>query len=177
GWTIEWQGKNGPITRGETLLEAMKAHPSSDSAIVFDRFGHFDDQRTKDGQPIEADVAVVVIAEPPYAEGKGDRVDLTLPKADRELIARVKARARRVIILLYSGRPLIITDELAQADAFVAAFWPGSEAAGLSDLLFGDRPFTGTLSYTWPRSMQQIPLKSAIQSGDPLFPFGFGLTT
>lgn len=177
GWTIEWQGKNGPITRGETLLEAMKANPSSDSAIVFDRFGHFDDQRTKDGQPIEADVAVVVIAEPPYAEGKGDRVDLTLPKTDRELIARVKARAKRVIILLYSGRPLIITEEIAQADAFVAAFWPGSEAAGLSDLLFGDKPFTGTLSYTWPRSMQQIPLKAAIQSGDPLFPFGFGLTT
>ncbi len=88
----------------------------------------------------------------------------------------MRARAGKLVIILMSGRPLIIGEALAQADAFVAAFWPGSEAAGLSDLLLGDKPFTGKLSYTWPRSMEQIPLNGG-SAGEPLFPFGFGLTT
>lgn len=176
GWSIEWQGKSGPITDGITLLQALEESESTDSQLVFDRFGNFDDQVNASGAPLQADVAVVVLAEPPYAEGKGDRVDLTLSKEEQELVARVRARAGKLVIILMSGRPLIITDVIGQADAFVAAFWPGSEAAGLTDLLLGDKPFTGKLSYTWPRSMEQIPLNRG-SAGEPLFPFGFGLTT
>lgn len=176
GWSIEWQGKSGPITDGTTLLQALEESESTDSQLVFDRFGNFDDQVNSSGDPLQADVAVVVLAEQPYAEGKGDRVDLKLSKEEQELVARVRARAGKLVIILMSGRPLIIGEALAQADAFVAAFWPGSEAAGLSDLLLGDKPFTGKLSYTWPRSMEQIPLNGG-SAGEPLFPFGFGLTT
>ncbi|MCW5873134.1 MAG: glycoside hydrolase family 3 C-terminal domain-containing protein [Anaerolineales bacterium] len=176
GWSIEWQGKSGPITDGTTLLAALVDSESTDSQVVFDRFGNFDDQVNANGEPQQADVAVVVLAEHPYAEGKGDRIDLALSKEEQELIARVRARAGKLVIILMSGRPLIITDVLGQADAFVAAFWPGSEAAGLADLLLGDKPFTGKLSYTWPRSMEQIPLNGNT-GGEPLFPFGFGLST
>ncbi len=176
GWSIEWQGKSGPITDGTTLLQALEQSESTDSQLVFDRFGNFDDQVNSSGAPLQADVAVVVLAEQPYAEGKGDRVDLKLSKEEQELVARVRARAGKLVIILMSGRPLIIGEALAQADAFVAAFWPGSEAAGLSDLLLGDKPFTGKLSYTWPRSMEQIPLNGGSAS-EPLFPFGFGLAT
>lgn len=176
GWTVEWQGKSGPITAGTTLLAALQDSEATDSQVVFDRFGNFDDQVNTSGEPLQADVAVVVLAEHPYAEGKGDRVNLELSKDEQALIARVRARAGKLIIILMSGRPLIITDVLGQADAFVAAFWPGSEADGLVDLLLGERPFTGKLSYTWPRSMEQIPLNGG-SAGEPLFPFGFGLTT
>ncbi|HRN49911.1 MAG TPA: glycoside hydrolase family 3 N-terminal domain-containing protein [Anaerolineales bacterium] len=176
GWSIEWQGKSGPITDGTTLLQALEESESTDSQLVFDRFGNFDDQVNSSGVPLQADVAVVVLAEQPYAEGKGDRVDLKLSKEEQELVARVRARAGKLVIILMSGRPLIIGEALAQADAFVAAFWPGSEAAGLSDLLLGDKPFTGKLSYTWPRSMEHIPLNGG-SAGEPLFPFGFGLST
>lgn len=175
GWTIEWQGKPGPSTTGTTVLDAFLDSDSTDSLVVFDRFGNFDDQVTADGKPLQADVAVLMLAEQPYAEGRGDRESLLLSDADRELIARVRARAKKLVIVLFSGRPLIITEEIKLADAFVASFWPGTEAAGITDVLFGDKPFTGKLSFTWPRSMDQIPLKDA--KGEPLFPFGFGLTT
>jgi hypothetical protein len=72
---------------------------------------------------------------------------------------------------------LIVTDVVEQADAFVAAFLPGSEANAMADVLFGDVPFTGKLSYSWPRSIEQVPL-SALKAHPegPLFPLGFGLT-
>ncbi|MCL4257543.1 MAG: glycoside hydrolase family 3 C-terminal domain-containing protein [Anaerolineales bacterium] len=177
GWTIEWQGKPGPSTTGTTVLDAFLDSESTDSLVVFDRFGNFDDQLSADGQPLQADVAVLTLAEQPYAEGRGDRESLMLSDADRELVARVRARAKKLVIVLRSVRQLIITDEIKQADAFVAAFWPGTEAAGITDVLFGDKPFTGKLSFTWPRSMDQIPLNGAKDQGEPLFPFGFGLTT
>lgn len=176
GWTVEWQGKPGPITPGTTILDGMQDGEATDSEIIFDRFGNFDDQRTPDGQLLQADVAVVVLAEFPYAEGRGDRVSLELPEADQALVARVRARAKKLVVILLSGRPLIITDVIDRADAFVAAFWPGTEGAGIVDVLFGDKPFTGKLSYTWPRDMQQIPLNGG-KAGEPLFPFGHGLTT
>jgi beta-glucosidase len=176
GWTIEWQGKEGAITPGTTVLDAFKDGESTDSIVVYDAAGNFADQVTASGQPLQAEVGVVVVAEQPYAEGKGDRETLHLPDADKALIARVRARVKKLVVILFSGRPLIITDEIAQADAFVAAFWPGTQGEGIADVIFGDKPFTGKLSYTWPRSMDQIPLNGS-HAGEPLFPFGHGLTT
>ena len=95
------------------------------------------------------------------------------------LIGRVRARSKKLIVILVSGRPMIITDQLASADAFVAAWLPGLEGEGVADDLFGDKPFTGKLSFTWPRSMDQAAdqLEQQHGSSKPLFPFGYGLTT
>jgi beta-glucosidase len=77
------------------------------------------------------------------------------------------------VVVIVSGRPLIITDQLEMADAWVAAWLPGTEGQGVANGLFGLKPFTGTLSFSWPRSMDQLP--APIE--DSLFPFGYGLTT
>jgi beta-glucosidase len=155
-------------------LAAFQDSESADSVIVYDATGEFAGQLGGAGQPQKADVGVVVVAEEPYAEGKGDRESLHLPEADKALIARMRSKVNKLVVVLFSGRPMIITEELELADAFIAAFWPGTEGAGMADAIFGEVPFSGKLSFTWPRSMDQIPLGSG---GDPLFPFGFGLTT
>ena len=83
-----------------------------------------------------------------------------------------------VVVLLISGRPMIITDMLPQADAFIAAFLPGTEGQGIADVLFGDYEPTGKLSFSWPKSMDQLPLNINIpkEKYDPLFPYGFGMS-
>ncbi|MBX3058042.1 MAG: glycoside hydrolase family 3 C-terminal domain-containing protein, partial [Anaerolineae bacterium] len=164
GWTIEWQGKPGSITAGTTILEAIEA--TAVGEVQFNRFGRFENFDPP------ADVGIVVLGELPYAEGRGDAADLSLSASDVELIRRVGEQAERVVVILLSGRPLIITDALPLADAWVAAWLPGTEGQGIADNLFGDHPFTGKLPYTWPASMDQLPLGAG---GEPLFPFGFGL--
>jgi beta-glucosidase len=133
--------------------------------VEFDSSGEFDGS---------ADVGVAVVAEEPYAEGMGDREDLTLADGDVALIERMRARCNRLIVIVISGRPLILTDQLPKIDGLVAAWLPGTEGAGVADVLFGDYRFTGKLPYTWPRSMSQIPMPSG-GGGARLFPFGYGL--
>jgi len=119
-----------------------------------------------------ASVGVVVIGENPYAEGKGDRTDLAVSKEDAALVTTMKAAGIPVVVVILSGRPLILGDIVNQADAIVAAWLPGTEGNGVTDVLFGDAPPTGKLSFTWPRSTEQLP-RSHIK--DPLYPLGFGL--
>ncbi len=170
GWTIEWQGKTGNITPGTTILDAIQATASGE--VRFNRFGNFDAGR-------KADVAVVVVGERPYAEGRGDNENPALSDVDMELIKRVREQADKVVVVLLSGRPLIITAALPYADAFVAAWLPGTEGQGVADVLFGDRPFTGKLPFTWPRSAEQLPFdfdNLPTEGCDaPLFPYGYGL--
>jgi beta-glucosidase len=175
GWTITWQGSAGGITEGTTIREGIENIVSPDTAVYYNRFGNFN-QKDASGEPLMADIGIVVVGEQPYAEGMGDAVDLRLPEPQISAINRVRERSRTLIVILVSGRPMIITDVLDTADAFVAAWLPGSEGAGVADVLFGDLPFTGKLSFTWPRSMDQIPLVKALLD-DPLFPFGYGLET
>ena len=167
GWTVEWQGKPGNHIPGTTLLQAL--HKATSADIQYQPNGEFSENET-------AEIGIVVLAEPPYAEGVGDRANLCLPADDIALVHRVRAHCQKLIVILYSGRPLIITEALPLADAFIAAWLPGSEGDGIADVLFGDYPFTGKLSFVWPRSMDQIPL-SALQNSPepPLFPIGFGL--
>ncbi|MEZ4519430.1 MAG: glycoside hydrolase family 3 protein [Chloroflexota bacterium] len=175
GWTIEWQGAPGAITNGTTILEGIKATADPDSLVLYNRFGNFDRNLANlDVDPADI-TAVVVVAEQPYAEGVGDRADLTLPEADVALIEKVATQSGRVVVVLLSGRPLIITEQLPLADAWVAAWLPGSEGDGVAEVLFGEYPFTGKLSYDWPASMQDVPLPDT--GADPLFPRGYGLTT
>jgi beta-glucosidase len=122
-----------------------------------------------------ADLAIVVVGEEPYAEMEGDRTDLTLNGKDAGTVSAMKAAGLPVIVLVLSGRPLVLGEVAEQADAIVAAWLPGSEGDGIADVLFGKTPFTGKLSFSWPKTMAQIPA-SRIGKNAPLFPLGFGLT-
>jgi beta-glucosidase len=168
GWTIDWQGKSGNITTGgTTILSAIRSTVSPATKVTF----------SKDGTGANgADVGIVVIGETPYAEGRGDRDDLTLAAEDVTAVSNMKRAGIPVVIILLSGRPLIINEALAQCDAFVAAWLPGSEGQGVADVLFGDYQPTGKLSCSWPRSMDQIPINIGDTDYHPLFKYGFGLT-
>ena len=128
-----------------------------------------------------ADACVIVVGEQPYAEGRGDRATLDLARADQELVQRLRPRCAHQVVVLVSGRPLILGDVLETADAVVAAWLPGSEGNGVSDVLFGDYPFTGKLPYTWPATNDQLPINGNTahdnSHGAPLFPFGYGLAS
>ena len=176
GWTIEWLGKSGAITTGTTILEGIQTLVSPDTQVNYNRFGRFDRILDASGNPLIADVGLVVVSEQPYAEGIGDRADLTLLQVDVDLIHRVRERCHKLIVIIISGRPLVLTDQLSKMDALIAAWLPGSEGMGVAEMLFGDYPFSGKLPYTWPRSNDQLPLNvNNIQGEDALFPFGFGL--
>ncbi|GGS03965.1 glycoside hydrolase family 3 protein [Deinococcus sedimenti] len=161
GWTVSWMGAPGPTTPGTTLLAGLRGRGLD---VTFDP-----DARAETRFP----TGLVVLAEDPYAEGMGDRAQLTLTSAQRDLIARVQARCDRMGVVLYAGRPLIVTDDLPGWDAFVAAWLPGSEAGGLADVLTGARPFTGRLPFDWPRTLTDLPRRPGAQT---LFPAGTGLT-
>jgi beta-glucosidase len=167
GWTIRWQGQTGPVTSGTTVLGAIQQLADARTTVTY----------SADGTGAEgADVAVVVVGETPYAEMMGDRRDLTLSEGDQATIANAKKAGIPVIVVLFSGRPLILNAALEQADAFIAAWLPGTEGLGIADVLFGDYKPTGKLPVSWPKSMAQIPVNVGDANYDPLFPFGFGLT-
>ena len=176
GWTLGWQGLGTAgaataTTTGTTVLAAVTNLFAGSATSV---------TSSSDGSGAEgADRAIVVVGEPPYAEGQGDNANPTLSNADFATIAKVKAANVPFVVVLFSGRPLVLTDSsgssaLDQSNAFVAAWLPGSEGAGITDVLFGDYGPTGKLSFTWPSEVSQIP----IHEGDgqtPLFALGFGL--
>jgi beta-glucosidase len=169
GWSVTWQG-GGDLTAkdfpGATsiwtgIAEAARASggearlaPKGDSAS-------------------RPDVAIVVFGEEPYAEFVGDRKDLAF--RDEEgltLLKSYRARGIPTVAVFLSGRPLWVNRELNAADAFVAAWLPGSEGAGVADVLFGARPATGRLSFSWPKTCEGTPVNSP---DNALFPFGYGL--
>jgi len=123
-----------------------------------------------------ASVGVVVVGETPYAEMQGDTNDLNLSADDVRAIDNVKRAGIPVVVILFSGRPMILGNALDRSDAFVAAWLPGTEGEGVADVLFGDYKPTGKLSFSWPRSMAQVPIHQGDVGYDPLFPYGFGLT-
>ena len=180
GWTLEWQGKPGNDNEGTTILSGIRAATSSGTQVEYNRNGDFSELKNTDGNSLVADVGIVVLAEQPYAEGVGDRADISLHEEETSLIVRMGEQSESVIVILISGRPRVITEQLPLADAWVAAWLPGTEGGGIADVLFGDYPFTGKLSYTWPRSNEQLPINinnSSDKTGcdAPLFPFGYGL--
>jgi beta-glucosidase len=121
-------------------------------------------------------VILAVVGERPYAEYLGDRAVLELAPSQIEVLRKAKAAGAPLVVVLITGRPLILGDVLDWADALLVAWLPGSEGAGVTDVLFGDFAPTGRLSFTWPETMEQVPINWGDQSYAPLFPFGFGLT-
>jgi beta-glucosidase len=180
GWSIEWQGKTGDTTPGTTLLEAIRDTVAEGATVEYDRSGDFDAVKDRDGNAATAGVGIAVVGELPYAEGAGDSGDLALSDQDVALIEQLREKSEALVVILISGRPLIITEQIALADAFVAAWLPGSEGQGVADVLFGDSAFTGKLPYTWPRWVNQLPFDfgdlPSTGRDAPLFPFGFGLS-
>jgi beta-glucosidase len=168
GWTIDWQGKSGETTTGgTTVLRAIQQAVSPRTRVT-----HSKDGSGADG----ADVGVVVIGETPYAEMFGDRTDLRLADEDVAAVENMKRAGIPVVAVLLSGRPMIVDKVLGKCDAFVAAWLPGTEGAGVADVLFGDYRPTGKLSFSWPRSMDQLPVNVGDRNYNPLFKYGYGLT-
>src|SRR6185295_13057546 len=147
GWTISWQGKSGAqTTSGTTILEAISSTVSPQTMITY----------SKDGSNAAGDLGIVVIGETPYAEWMGDRQSLELPEEDIAVVEKMKQSGMPLLAVLISGRPLIIEKVIDKADAFIAAWLPGTEGRGVTDILFGDFKPIGRLSFSWPRSMDQI---------------------
>jgi beta-glucosidase len=168
GWTIDWQGKSGPVTTGGTTIrKAIENTVAGSTKVTF----------SKDGSGAAGvDVGIVVVGESPYAEMQGDRTDLRLSAEDITAIDNMKKAGIPVVVVLVSGRPMIIDEALSRCDAFVAAWLPGTEGQGVADVLFGDFKPVGKLSFSWPRSMDQVPINVGDRGYDPLFKYDFGLT-
>jgi beta-glucosidase len=167
GWTIRGQGRSGNITSGTTILQGIQA--ASDGQVTFNANG---------SGAAGHDVAVVVVGEDPYAEGKGDypTKPLTLSSEQLSTIQNIRNARVPVVLILVSGRPLLIENELTDCDALVAVWLPGTEGAGVADVLFGDYDPTGKLPVSWPRNLSQIPINVDDANYDPLFPYNFGLS-
>lgn len=175
GWTISWRGgmdsQGKKWTEGSTILEGFKRIAQDNGGVVVT-----DPKGAKD-----ADVAVVVIGEKPYAEYEGDDGDLGLYSGkvldkNREALEEAKALGIPTVVVLVSGRPRIVTEEIGDWDAFVAAWLPGSEGDAVAEVLYGIEDFSGKLPITWPRDLNQIPVNYDSGSDkSPLFPYGFGL--
>lgn len=144
GWTVEWQGIDGNWIPGTTILDAIKNAVHENTVVEYSAEGNF-----VQAEPL-ADVGVAVVGEAPYAEGWGDRDYPSLALQDLQTINNVKARSKKLVVIVISGRPLDINPYIEEWDAVVAAWLPGSEGRGVADMLFGDYQFTGTLPVAWP---------------------------
>ncbi|HVP00357.1 MAG TPA: glycoside hydrolase family 3 N-terminal domain-containing protein [Bryobacteraceae bacterium] len=142
GWTITWQGKSTDVLPGGTTVGAAMRKTGA---------------KLSTGR---GDVGVVVIGETPYAEGFGDSKELNLAQGDIDAVKRMKASGVPVVVIVFSGRPINLDPIINDADAIMAAFLPGTEGEGITDVLFGAYKPTGKLSFTWSAQ----------------YPYGFGLT-
>ncbi|CAL9074318.1 unnamed protein product, partial [Musa acuminata var. zebrina] len=171
GWTIEWQGGSGRITAGTTILDAIRSTADPATSIVFSENPDADFVKSNNFS-----YAIVVVGEPPYAETAGDSLNLTIAEPGPSTIRAVCGPVKCAVVII-SGRPVVIEPYVPLMDALVAAWLPGSEGQGVADVLFGDFGFGGKLPRTWFKSVDQLPMNVGDRHYDPLFPFGFGLTT
>ena len=170
GWTMTWQGSSGEILPGTTILEGLRE--ALGEAVVHEP------GQTLDPSSLGAryDVAVAVVGETPYAEYEGDRPEgVVLGEEDRATLDRLRESGVPTVLVLVSGRPMDLTGDLDWVDAVVAAWLPGSEGAGVADVLTGTVSPTGTLPVTWPLGPGDEPVNVG-DGREALFPFGAGLT-
>nr|XP_016463350.1 PREDICTED: lysosomal beta glucosidase-like [Nicotiana tabacum] len=172
GWTITWQGVEGNnVTLGTTILDAITATVDPSTEVVYS-----ENPTTEFMESNKFSYAIVVVGELPYAETAGDSLNLTIPEQGITTMNNVCGSIKCVVVLI-SGRPLVVQPHLSNIDSLVAAWLPGTEGQGVADVLFGDYEFTGKLSRTWFKTVNQLPMNVGDSHYDPLFPFGFGLTT
>jgi beta-glucosidase len=188
GWTLSWQGASGQHRiPGNTILDGIR-QVAPRAQVTYSKNGS--------APTAGSDIGVVVIGETPYSEGFGDvggplwaydpedagvprePKSLDLQPMDKAVVDKVCAAIAKCVVLVVSGRPQVIPPaELGQIDALVASWLPGSQGEGVADVLFGDRPFSGKLSHTWPRTADQEPINVGDAAYAPLYPFGWGLRT
>ena len=180
GWTLTWQGDGttrADFPNADSIWDGLKAQ--------IDAAGGRAELAVDGKYTRKPDVAVVVFGEEPYAEFQGDLSNLMFKSGksgDLELMQKLKADGIPVVAVFLSGRPLWLNREINAADAFVAAWLPGSEGGGVADVLLqgaDGRPqhdFKGKLSFSWPRRANQYENNVGQQNYDPLFAFGHGLT-
>ena len=186
GWTLTWQGGSTNVIPGTTILDGIEQSARGD--VVF--------SATAAARIPRKAVGVVVVGETPYAEGFGDvggpqwaydpgdnnvprpKQTMRLSDADTRAVQKVCSRTVSCTVLVVSGRPVVLPPALLKrVDALVASWLPGSEGAGVADVLYGDRPFTGRLPVSWPRRVDQEPINVGDAGYDPLYPYGHGLRT
>lgn len=176
GWTLTWQGVKENYNGATTILEGIEQMANGE--VVYDEEGK--------GNHSDADVAIIVVGETPYAEFFGDinaddetDYELTLTEQHQEYINNYASQGIDIVVVLISGRPLVVTQQIEQSDAFIAAWLPGSEGDGIAEVLFGDYDFTGKLPHAWPKSEEDFQGKYGPNFWDtniePLYEFGFGL--
>jgi beta-glucosidase len=168
GWSISWQGAGGTTTTGGTTFWQALQQATAGTNITLQNVG----TRTKGNY--SGDIGIWVGGETPYAEGKGDSSTLAFGSDNSTALSDICAHVTKCIAILESGRPVIIKDQVPKANAFVAAWLPGTEGGGITDDLFGGG-FTGKLPQSWPSAVTDEP----INSGDgktPLYPLGYGLS-
>lgn len=184
GWTIDWQGVSGTdAVAGTSVLEGIR-QVAPRARVTY--------SADASAPTAGADVGIVVVGETPYAEGYGDvggpecgwctvpqqeEKSLTLQAADRAVVDKVCSAIATCVVLVVSGRPQVLGDQLADIDALVASWLPGSEGAGVADVLFGRRPFAGRLPVTWPKTVARVPINVGDTDYRPQYPFGWGLRT
>jgi beta-glucosidase len=157
GWTVTWQGRHGSVTQGTTVLEGIRTATEGKAEIAYAENGRANGT---------FDAVIAVIGEDPYAETEGDRSgNINIRSRDADMLKEIYSYGCPVIVIMLSGRPMTIGNEYQNWDAFIAAWLPGSEGAGIADVLFGGRDFTGRTPYTWRKTI----------NGEILYPFGFGL--
>lgn len=173
-WTMGWQGTLGnglKAPEARTVLDGLTTMATTRGITVeFAANGEFAGADCRTG---DASLTLAVVGETPYAEFKGDSNALFLSAEDLDTLAKARSRHGPMAVVLISGRPLVITDQLPSWQSLVAAWLPGSQGEGVADVLFGDFDFRGRLPQTWPATMAQLP---ATDHDTGLFPFGFGLS-
>jgi beta-glucosidase len=182
GWTIGWQGyykgwrdEVVNYNRATTILDGIKKEAKG--KVVYDSIG--------ENPQYDADIAIIVVGETPYAEMFGDIKDsnseyqLTLTEKHQEYINKYVENGSKVVAILVSGRPMVTSKQISQSDAFIAAWLPGSEGDGVSEVLFGEYNFKGKLPHSWPASVSDFNGKYGPNFWDdsiqPLYEFGYGL--
>lgn len=175
GWTVNWQGTKENYKGATNILDGIKQISSAN--IIYDK------DATK--KCFDADVAIVVVGETPYAEFFGDighdsnNLTLELTKEHKNYIKTYTDKGIKTIVVLISGRPLVVTKEIEKSTAFVCAWLPGSEGDGIAEVLFGDYNFKGKLPHSWPASTEDYKGKYGPNfwnnSIKPLYEFGYGL--
>lgn len=172
-WSIEWQGIDGNWpTPATSLLAGIKEVVSPNTIVEYDKLGNFSTQQ----KPVP--IGIAIVGEKPYAEGWGDTNYPILSDEDLLAIKNLQANCAKVVVVLISGRPLLLKNEIASFDALVAAWLPGSAGEGVADVLFGKAPFVGTLPLPWPSHVEQLPIapNGVTADGTPvLYPRQFGL--
>ena len=169
GWSISWQGGSGTTTVGTTPWQAIQQAGLS-SSVKLNFVG------TNTNGNYKGDVGIVAVGETPYAEGNGDTNTLALSSTDATEVSDVCSRVTKCIVLLFSGRPLIINTQLNKSTAFVAAWTGSTEGEGITDVLFGNYGFRGKLTFTWPNTVTQEPCNQNNGCTGALFPYGYGIT-